>query len=195
MSLHKLTSHFARTSKSLRSTYSRSSSTLPLSYSTRSPYVSPSNPHRNCYQQHYQPSNEYSTSLDPSSNDAIDWSTRELTQAWFNERASGFPIAVESNAKYVDMLTVYDDNVIDINWWGCFSGKPDLLESLERDLPTNSLSSWNAYLDVETWSKQQVIVKVVYIFKALADESINEATRQFFDRLKEYINKAKLKDI
>eukprot|EP01084_Bolivina_argentea_P307502 531522_1 len=100
----------------------------------------------------------------------IDWSTREKTQEWFTARAAGFNPSCQKNMKYKDMLGTYADDIIDINWWGAFYGKPDLIKDLEKNLSTSVLKSWKAYFDVEIWSKDQVIVDVIYEFVGINNE-------------------------
>eukprot|EP01084_Bolivina_argentea_P307501 531521_1 len=145
---------------------------------------------------------------------AIDWSTREKAQEWFNARASGFNPSCQKNMKYKDMLGTYADDIIDINWWGAFYGKQNLIEDLEKNLSTSVLKSWNAYFDVDIWSKDQCMVKVIYDFVGIngeqcifrgkllvrptqdkkqiklwvytADQAINDATVAFFKRLNAY---------
>eukprot|EP00483_Globobulimina_turgida_P000542 UN00542 len=162
--------------------------------------------------------NEQKQSKDADQDDiklpVIDWSTRQKTQEWFNSVAAGFNPAVQKNLKYKEMCARYADDIIDINWWGAFYGKPELIKDLENNLSTSILKSWNAYFDLDVWSKDQSIVQMAYHYVGIngeenrfsgkllvrptkdkkqislwiytADQAVIDETCAFFQRLNKY---------
>ena len=87
---------------------------------------------------------------------AVDWSTRDLTQEWFNNFGIKFRATLENGGSFESILADHADDVVDCNTNKCYDNKQDLIFDL--DSAFKLLSSFDPYFDVQVSSKQQVLV-------------------------------------
>eukprot|EP01084_Bolivina_argentea_P292609 503063_1 len=100
----------------------------------------------------------------------IDWSTRELTQQWFNGFSNVFGAIVESGESFKDLMVDYADNVIDCNPSRCYDNKYELINDLDNAFKL--ISEFSSYFDVVVWSRTQVISNIVYTHKGINGKSL-----------------------